>query len=108
MEAEVLHFAARKFSRGDALYSSLRRSAMQSLVLFLTYVSYVFSRAMGVAFLSFHDDDKQKVNFEKIWVKNPFKKCVKLTIKITIHKKKSQIVGIKAHTHTHKSHDRYI
>ena len=56
----------------------------------------VFSRAMGVAFLSFHDDDKQKVNFEKIWVKNPFKKFVKLTVKINIHKKKSQIVGIKA------------
>ena len=86
------HSAARKFSRGDALYSSLRRGAMQSLVLFDICFVCIFKSNGGC----FHDDDKQKVNFEKIWVKNPFKKFVKLTVKINIHKKKSQIVGIKA------------
>ena len=75
MEAEVPHSTARKFSRGDALYSSLWRSAMQSLVLFLTFVVSYFQEQWGLLsfpFLSWHDD-QQKVNFKKIWGKNPLK-----------------------------------
>ena len=104
MEAYVPHSAARKFSRGDALYSSLRRGAMQSLVLF--DICVVFSRAMGVALLSFHDTKtnkksilkkigKKSLTLSRSGQKSPYG-CVKLTVQITIHKKKSHIVGIKA------------
>ena len=40
MEASVPHSAEAMHYRGNALYSSLWRSAMRSLVLFLTFVSY--------------------------------------------------------------------
>ena len=46
------HSAARNFSRGNALYSSLWRSAMRSLVLFLTFVSY-FQEQWGLLCLPF-------------------------------------------------------
>ena len=90
MEVEVSHSAARKFSTGDPLYSSLRRSAMQSLVLFLTFVVSYFQEQWGLLSFPFMTRrptksqflkkiGKKSLTLSRSGPKSPYG-CVKLTV----------------------------